>query len=40
MADAIDEVAQKYGLKLRTFFMESFGMMEEGKGNGGRASKY
>ena len=38
--DAIDAVAQKYALKVKTFFMESFGMMEEGKGNGGRASKY
>jgi len=27
-------------LRVRTFFMETFGMMEEGKGNGGRASRY
>jgi len=38
--DAIDAVTVKYNLKARTFFMEAFGMMEEGKGNGGRASKY
>ena len=38
--DALDAVCRKYGLKARTFFVETFGMMEEGKGNGGRASKY
>lgn len=38
--DAIEETAEKYGLRVRTFFMETFGMMEEGKGNGGRASRY
>lgn len=38
--DALDAVAQKYNLKIKTFFLESFGMMEEGKGNTGRASKY
>lgn len=38
--EAIDAAAQKYGLKARTFFLESFGMMEEGRGNGGRASRY
>lgn len=38
--DALDAVEQKYGLKERTFFLENFGMMEEGKGNGGRASRY
>ena len=38
--EAIDAAAQKYGLRARTFFLESFGMMEEGRGNGGRASRY
>ena len=38
--EAIDATAQKYGLKARTFFLESFGMMERGRGNGGRASRY
>ena len=38
--DALDAVAAKYNLKARTFFMEAFGMMEEGKENGGRASRY
>ena len=38
--DALDLVASKYNLKSRTFFVETFGMMEEGKGNGGRASRY
>ncbi len=37
---AIDAVKEKYALGARTFFIESFGMMEEGKGNGGRASRY
>jgi len=44
MVDVVDEalnaVTAKYSLRARTFFMEAFGMMEEGKGNGGRASKY
>lgn len=38
--DALDAVSVKYDLKIRTFFMETFGMMEEGKGNTGRASRY
>ena len=37
---SIDAAAQKYCLTARTFFLESFGMMEEGRGNGGRASRY
>jgi G3E family GTPase len=37
---AIDAVLRKYDLSARTFFVETFGMMEEGKGNGGRASRY
>lgn len=44
MADIVDDalkaVSEKYNLKIRTFFVESFGMMEEGRGNGGRASRY
>jgi len=38
--DAVDAVSGKYHLKVRTFFMETFGMMEEGKGNLGKASRY
>ena len=38
--DAIDKVTEKYRLKARTYFLESFGMMDEGRGNTGRASKY
>ena len=40
VADAVDAAADKYHLKVRTFFMETFGMMEEGKGNIGKASRY
>jgi len=40
VADAVDEVAVRNNMKVRTFFMESFGMMEEGKGNIGKASRY
>ncbi|HIQ87935.1 MAG TPA: hypothetical protein IAD33_10725, partial [Candidatus Scatomorpha gallistercoris] len=38
--DALDAACQKYGLRQRTFFLENFGMMEEGRGNGGKASRY
>lgn len=38
--DAIEKVTDKYQLKARTYFLESFGMMDEGRGNTGRASKY
>lgn len=38
--NALDHVEEKHCLKARTFFMETFGMTEEGKGNGGRASRY
>ena len=37
---ALDTAMDRYNLNARTFFMETFGMMEEGKGNGGRASRY
>lgn len=37
---ALDQAEEKYNLKARTFFIETFGMTEEGKGNGGRASRY
>lgn len=44
MADIVEEallaVADKYNLRFRTFFVETFGMMEEGRGDGGRASRY
>lgn len=39
VADAIDAVCQKHNLKCSQFFLECFGMMDEGKGNGGRASR-
>lgn len=38
--DAVEAAAEKYDLRVRTFFMETFGMMEEGKGNIGKASRY
>ena len=38
--DAVDMVSIKYNLKVRTFFLESFGMMEEGKFNIAKASRY
>ena len=38
--DALDAITARFNLRARTFFMETFGMMEEGKGNGGRASRY
>lgn len=38
--DAVDAVSQKYNMKVRTFFLETFGMMEEGKFNIGKASRY
>lgn len=38
--DAVDAVSMKYNMKVRTFFLESFGMMEEGKFNIAKASRY
>ena len=38
--DALDTIMETYHMKGRTYFMETFGMMDEGKGNGGRASRY
>ncbi|MCI9596131.1 MAG: GTPase (G3E family) [Firmicutes bacterium] len=38
--DAVDVVSVKYDMKVRTFFLETFGMMEEGKFNLGKASRY
>ena len=40
VSDAVDAVSVKYNLKVRTFFLESFGMMEEGKFNLAKASRY
>ena len=37
---ALSSVEAQYGLRSRTFFLENFGMMDEGRGNGGRASRY
>lgn len=39
VADGIDDICQKHNLKAKNFFLESFGMMEEGRGNGARASR-
>lgn len=38
--DAVEAVCGKYDMKARTFFMESFGMMEEGSSNLAKASRY
>ena len=38
--EALDAVTESFGLKARTIFVETFGMMEEGKENGARASRY
>lgn len=38
--DALSAIADQYNLRARTFFVETFGMMEEGRGDGGRASRY
>ncbi len=38
--DALEAVKAEYNLNARTYFLESFGMMDEGRGNGGRASRY
>lgn len=38
--EAVDSVSVKYDMKVRTFFLETFGMMEEGKFNLGKASRY
>ncbi len=40
VADATDAAARKYNLKVRTYFMETFGMMDEGKYNIAKASRY
>lgn len=41
VSDALDDVSVKYNMKVKTFFMETFGMMEEGgKSHVGRASRY
>lgn len=38
--DSIDAAATKFNLDTRTYFIETFGMMEEGRGNIGLASRY
>lgn len=40
VADAVETAAEKYNLRTRIFFMETFGMLEEGKGNLAKASRY
>ena len=41
VSDAVDAAAVKYNLKVKTFFLETFGMMEEGvKEHVGKASRY
>lgn len=37
---ALEQIAETYNVRTRTFFLENFDMMEEGRGNGGRASRY
>ena len=37
--EAVEAAAEKYNLRARTFFLESFGMTDEGRSNGGRASR-
>lgn len=38
--DALDDVKAKYNLKCNVIFTECFGFADEGRRNGGRASKY
>ena len=38
--EAMDEIKQKYNLKCRVIFTECFGFADEGRRNGGRASRY
>jgi len=38
--DAMDAIKQKYNLKCRVIFTECFGFADEGRRNGGRASRY
>ena len=38
--DAMDEIKSKYNLKCRVIFTECFGFADEGRRNGGRASRY
>lgn len=38
--EAIALIQTQFHLKSRTYFSESFGMMDEGRGDGGRASRY
>lgn len=40
MEDALDEIKSKYNLKARVVFTECFGFADEGRRNGGRASRY
>lgn len=37
--DALDDVKAKYNLRCNIIFTECFGLMDEGRGNGGRASR-
>ena len=38
--DAMDAIKSKYNLKCRVIFTECFGFADEGRRNGGRASRY
>lgn len=40
VADATEAMAERFNLKVRTYFMETFGMMDEGKYNIAKASRY
>ena len=40
MEDALDVIKQRYNLKCNVLFTECFGLFDEGRRNGGRASRY
>jgi G3E family GTPase len=40
MEDALDAIKSKYNLKCNVLFTECFGLFDEGRRNGGRASRY
>ena len=40
MEDALDAIKAQYDLKCNIIFTECFGFADEGRRNGGRASRY
>lgn len=38
--DAIDAIKERHNLKCQTIFTECFGFYDEGRRNGGRASRF